>query len=399
LWSETAPGVRRAYSGGEWTHFVVVYEDATGRQVQEKLGADIVNVGQARDYRYALLADIKRGVVPAKTNVTLLPFAQEWVQHRENHKDHREVGYLAAYIGKTKHDPSLREADADWLLNFLDAFERGELGESKPANSSVVSLQSTMRLIFDRAMVKHKTSVPFNPYDGIPRSLRKKRRKAEARQPQLLSVERANEALDIVHEFYAEAEGLIVLQATGSVRLGVSLGLQWGDIDHENDVICFRRQWTGVTEMIEGKAVKRYAMKEQHKEGEALVVIAIPDAFRPFISEAAREAARWGTATDFVFPSSRRDRPKDPDNVRRTYRKIATRMGLDRFSPHDWRHTMATILDDLGETELGDVLQNRNETAQAHYAHRRNTPRRVAAAAALRAKSGIGERHLVAVGE
>lgn len=139
---------------------------------------------------------------------------------------------------------------------------------------------------------------------------------------------------------------LYVLAATLGLRRGELLGLRWGDLDLD-------------------AATLRVIQTVQRVNGELAVVetkteasdatIPLPKITRRVLDEhRARQAReRWAEARDLwvdldlVFPTSV-GTPIEPRNLNRDFRAIRTRAGLPHVRLHDLRHTVVSLLLQLG---------------------------------------------------
>jgi integrase len=105
----------------------------------------------------------------------------------------------------------------------------------------------------------------------------------------------------------------------------------------------------------------------------ALPPIAV-DALRAHRARQASERLVAGELWEdqgLVF-SSEIGTPLDPSNVRRTFRRVATRAGLDARFPYLLRHTAVSLLIDAGAgiEEVADLPGDDPRTLYRHYRHK-----------------------------
>ena len=154
-------------------------------------------------------------------------------------------------------------------------------------------------------------------------------------------VARAAELPDLVRFFLGT--GLRVGEALATRRLDLNLdGVPVRTADGERLVPVVTI--AGNVTWVKGKGLVRHGGKTDA----ALRVVPLPqlaaDMLRRRLEEPGEPA--WP-----IFPAAGRDgRPtyRWPSNVRRTLRSVREDVGLDWMTPHTWRRTYATILDDEG---------------------------------------------------
>jgi integrase len=99
--------------------------------------------------------------------------------------------------------------------------------------------------------------------------------------------------------------------------------------------------------------------------------------------EILRARAAVGVAADEPVFGTVDGTFRDPRNVHRWLRAVRARVGLDWVTPHSWRKTSATVLDDGGATArmIADRLgHSRVSMTQDVYLGRRHRPLRVVSA-------------------
>ena len=128
---------------------------------------------------------------------------------------------------------------------------------------------------------------------------------------------------------------MYTLLLTTGLRRGELFGLQWGDIDLANGVLFVRRNVTNTY----GKGI---AIGEPKTEMGTRTL--------PLTDKAVEMLKQYHAEknpTDDVFLFHAADslhQPQDPTYITKHMRKFMKRMGLPAMSPHDLRHTCATLL-------------------------------------------------------
>lgn len=159
-----------------------------------------------------------------------------------------------------------------------------------------------------------------------------------------------------------------VLFATGG-RIGESLALRWSDVDLQTGkaTLAGRVVWEEPTE----KGGKRILVREQFRKGhDEILELQLPR----FVVDAllARKVnTQLANVHDAIFPSAN-GYWRDPNNVRKQWRKVRDDLGLDWVTPHTLRKTVATILNQkLGTGAAAQQLGHSDEgITRKHYIER-----------------------------
>ena len=128
---------------------------------------------------------------------------------------------------------------------------------------------------------------------------------------------------------------MYTLLLTTGLRRGELFGLQWGDVDLTNGVLFVLRNVTNTY----GKGI---AIGEPKTEMGTRTLPLTAKAVEFLTQYRAEE-----NPTDDVFLFHAADslhKPQDPTYITKHMRKFMKRMGLPAMSPHDLRHTCATLL-------------------------------------------------------
>lgn len=158
------------------------------------------------------------------------------------------------------------------------------------------------------------------------------------------------------------------------LRPGELTGLMWSDLDLDADPATL--SVTGSAKVRPDGSVYRGAVKRSTSGRRTL---ALPDpaaaALRAHRKAQAAERLKAGpgcwSETGLVF-TSEVGTMLDPSNVRRTFRRVATRAGLDPGFPYLLRHTAASLLIDAGVPveQVADLLGDDPRTLYRFYRHR-----------------------------
>lgn len=130
---------------------------------------------------------------------------------------------------------------------------------------------------------------------------------------------------------------LFLLDIQSGLRRSELLGLQWRDIDFQNQAVSVRRCWV---KLPSGRKILSVP-----KSGQSRVVNLPPQSIDALRSHRESQEEFSGNG-NFVFCRSDGN-PLDPDQVTKKFKQVATSAGFGDMRLHDIRHTHATLM--LGE--------------------------------------------------
>ncbi|MCL2091628.1 MAG: site-specific integrase [Micrococcales bacterium] len=152
-----------------------------------------------------------------------------------------------------------------------------------------------------------------------------------------------------VRQFLAVAEGHMWYTAylfilVYGLRRGEALGLRWCDVDLERSEIHVRQQINWVDGKLQAGPVKTSAGRRTLPLIDAVreALQARAPSRRPAFDPSAEPSV------DGTIISGRFGTPIDPHGLLRTFRLLTKRAGLPPITLHQGRHTVATMLKDLG---------------------------------------------------
>ena len=138
---------------------------------------------------------------------------------------------------------------------------------------------------------------------------------------------------DTAREHFPRWYPFVLCGLRTGMRLGELLGLEWGDIDWRNETIKVRRNWTRGA-LTTPKNHQRRTVRMSPKLRATL---------RLWRRQLRIQFLKEGLPRpEIVFPSEIGTR-LDDSNVRKVFRAICEKAELRHRSPHDMRHTFATL--------------------------------------------------------
>ena len=160
-----------------------------------------------------------------------------------------------------------------------------------------------------------------------------------------------------------------MLLLTTGIRRGECFGLQWGDVDENNAVIHIKRN---VTYTARGGIQVGLPKTEM-----GLRTIPLTEKVLDLIKQyqAAENSLGKLSADAFLFHSAKSVyEPQDPTYITKHMRRFMSRIGLPNMSPHDLRHTCASLLLQSGADikSVQDILGHADASTTLNFYARSN---------------------------
>jgi len=166
-----------------------------------------------------------------------------------------------------------------------------------------------------------------------------------------LTIAEARQLLDAAAGDRLEAAYAVTL--TFGLRRGETLGLSWSDIDFDAQLVHVRRQLRRERLPIEQQQVRgrktQLVLRDLKTRRSRRTLHLTPALDGLLRSHRARQNAQRLAAgpdwvdSDLVF-TTRRGTPVDPDNFARYFHRLCVRAGLGHWTPHELRHSAASIM-------------------------------------------------------
>ncbi len=191
----------------------------------------------------------------------------------------------------------------------------------------------TLNMIF--AFAIQQEIILKNPMDKVERP------KVSKKKVDALSHEEAATFFERLNDCPLDFRCMLNLLITTGLRRGELLGLQWCDIDDTHSLISVKRNVTSTT--------KSGTVVDTPKTANSLRVIPIMPSTLRLLQILKHQTQRANPNTilqsAFVFPSENSIfEPRNPDAVTRRVKRFMKRSGLPDLSPHDLRHSCASLL-------------------------------------------------------
>ncbi|AEV15110.1 DNA integration/recombination/inversion protein [Thermus sp. CCB_US3_UF1] len=318
----------------KWVAELRWVDEATGKL--KKLCRYARTRREAEELLAKMVAERAQGLLPEPSQVTVVQFAQRYLQGLEGEGlrpnslrlARQELVYaLPSLKDPSAHDPlgrmRLQEVRPLHVQRVVDQLRQGY------APRTVRKVLNRLRALFQRAC--ELELLPRNPAGAIRLRLPQGERAARALEPQ--EVLRLLEVADGARS--REMALLLRLLLETGLRRGEALALQWRDVDLERGELRVWRSWTKVN----GKGDFT-----QPKTRTARRVVPLPQSLllrlRAWKEELAQRLPQEVLEEAFLFGGNK---PFDPDAFNHYLRRLAQRAGLGKVRVHDLRHTWASL--------------------------------------------------------
>ena len=295
-------------------------------EAQQRALYDQVQQEQARLKREDItFADFVRGV--------WLPLAVEDGQHRAATVTVYKalLQNILPYFDRMK----LRQIDAVEIsryLTWLRTEYRTPAGEPL-AEYSIKHHYDIVRMVFRYA--ERHDYILIDPCRKVD-SPRMSRHQVDALTP-----EQAEQFFRALQDCNLETRAIMLLMATAGLRRGEVVGLRWGDVDLDNGLLHIRRSVTYTP--MSGVEI------HQPKTASSVRTVPVIQATRACLWELYRQRRKEWRGKDvgncFLFCSQDDPmQPRHPDNLTGLVKRFMAAAGLPDLSPHDLRHSCASLL-------------------------------------------------------
>ena len=252
-------------------------------------------------------------------------------------------------------DALLSEIDTKKARAYIDYLKNERKGlQGKPLSPQTRKHHySTLNLIFKYAI--QQGYISENPMNDVE-SPKLRRRKVDAFTKSETTV-----FLNAIDELPLMLRTMYYLLLTTGIRRGECFGLKWGDIDFREGLMSISRNVTYTT--------KSGAVVGEPKTANGYRTIPIATKTLELLDEYRRAEAPT-EKDDFLFHSEESKKlPRDPSYITKHMKKLMNRCDLPNMSPHDLRHTCATLLLQGGADvkSVQDILGHANASTTLNF--------------------------------
>ena len=300
----------------------------------------------------------------SSTEITLSDFVENhWLPSQMNNNEHRAstrafhtylLKIILNYLGKYQ----LKNITSNNIEEYLDYLKNTyKTKQNKPLSPKTIRHHyCTLNLIFEYAV--KIDFIPQNPLAKVDTpKLRKQKVDALSREEVLIFLQE-------IEKLPLEQHLMYYLIITTGIRRGECFGLQWGDINFDNHTIRIERNVTYTS--FDGITVGF------PKTDTGIREIPLTDKVIDMLNKYKEDELSNFALSDnaFLFHSSESVfHPHEPTYLTKHLKRFMKQIGLPDMSPHDLRHTCATMLIQSGADikSVQDILGHADASTTLNF--------------------------------
>ena len=296
--------------------------------------------------------------------ITFRDFAEKkWFQTELSNPERRNstidfrrniLRILVNYLGELK----LKDIDSAQIEGYLDYLKNTYKTQYNmpPSQQTIRHHYATLNLIFEYALKLNYVFV--NPLRKV------KTPKLNKHKVDALSKGEVRKFIKAIENLPPMQRLIYTLLLTTGIRRGECFGLQWGDIDFSNRVIRIERNVTYTAH--KGISVGL------PKTNTGIRVVPITNGVLLLLTDYKKREEWSNVLCDRAYLFHAEDSPlspRDPGYITKHMKKFMKRIGLPDMSPHDLRHTCASILLQSGADikSVQDILGHANASTTLNF--------------------------------
>ena len=252
---------------------------------------------------------------------------------------------ILAYFGPRKQLSAIDTETVKRYIKYLNTEARTKNGEPYSATTVQHHYKALRNIVRYAVRVRYLADDPFS---GL---LTKEKPHKQKKSVDFLEPEKAQEFMRCLETETLFWRCFLSILILCGLRRGECVGLQWGDLDGKKLTLTVSRNVTA------DKAAESKIHIGDTKTGESRTVPVTPRLYALLMDFKREQAAKYGTLFPkaFIFCNTRDPyRPIYPTVPTRFMRRFIKRHNLPDVSPHDLRHTAASLALESGAS-LKDV--------------------------------------------
>ena len=240
---------------------------------------------------------------------------------------YRHISNVIADYFSGKAIQTISATDIDKFLIYLHT--RYSTRRGKPlAPKTIRHYYCALGFVFSFAM--NKEYITKNPMERVDCP------KVQKKKVDAFSEEQAREFFSYLDACPLDFRCMLSLMITTGIRRGELMGLQWGDIDFEHQIISINRNvtYTPASGIVVSTPKTECSIRQ----------IPVMPSVLDLLKEYRGHTENW-QKSDFLFPKDGNPAlARDPNSVTRRVKRFMKLHDLPDMSPHDLRHTCASLL-------------------------------------------------------
>ena len=226
----------------------------------------------------------------------------------------------------------VKPMDIERYLVYLKAEYKGKTGNAL-APKTLRHHYSALNQIFNYA--ERQELINKNPMARVP-APKKERKPVDA-----FTEEEAKEFIRLASACELEFRCMLMLLITTGIRRGECAGLKWSDIDEKQGTLSVKRSVSYTPEF--GLTVG--GPKTYNGIRSIPLIPSVADLLQELKENTQKKYPRLNLDNAFIFPKAGEPcSPRTPDSITRHIKRFMARNDLPDLSPHDLRHSCATLL-------------------------------------------------------
>lgn len=328
------PGIYFRVDAQDARRYIVWYRDALGKGRTETLplGANLEDAKARQGYLRARAARGER-LVPTKMTVDQL--LDQWLERKRSTVSASSAVTYAWGVERAKEDIGKLKV-VDVSPNTLVALRERWVEQGRMKNT-IAKIESPLRMALATAV--RDGHLASNPFDKL---LSHESVRADAKQKRALTSDEIQRLLAAAPEEWYPHFAFLV--STG-LRFTESAKLRWDDVDFEQGVVRVRAEEEG-------------ARKTPAARREVMLIPALRSVLKAW-------KLKQAPGTELVFPVTH-------SRTNKAMAAACETAGIERCTPHELRHTFASILIDQRETPVfvcGQMGHANPHVTYTIYAH------------------------------
>ncbi|PFL46652.1 tyrosine-type recombinase/integrase [Bacillus cereus] len=363
--------------GTNWRMRVTVGYNEKGNPIRRSRMATAKNKRQAEKELALFIAEIEAGEYIQPQKMLFKDFIEEWLQKYAKTNLQKTTVSNYIHILNTHIIPTLGHKKVEDIktIHLVTLFHEN-LPTKGLATTTINSIHTRVKMLFKKAC--EWEFIKKNPMDGVSKLKGKKQEMQPYDQKEIIKILALTEQEEEMNKM------LFQLAIVTGMRRGELLGLEWGHIDFDNDMIHI--QQTVV------RAGKEILLKEP-KTSKSKRTISIPPAFTAKLKQYKKHCAEkriacgdlWEGEEHFFLFSTWTGKPLTPEKASSRWQYFTQKHGLRHIKLHGLRSTHATYLltqgenlkvisERLGHSDIqttmniyAHVLEEANKKASSHF--------------------------------
>lgn len=326
--------------------------DANGKR-QQVTESGFKTAEEARKRRAEVIRSHESGTLEAdRRKETVGKYLQTWLEAKESagtirpatvrsYRGHVD-NYLTPHLGRIRLS-ALKAADIDRMLKAIRTANDGKASNLQVSASTERRIMATLRSAIHDAL---KTGLIHRDPTIGAHVARKAGKRRDVWTPDQFATFRRwmEEPTDTSDHSHVERLAPLILLAAGTgLRRGEVCGLRWSDVDLDAGYAIVHQQ-----AQVHGRAIVFQEVKTSAGQDRKVPMGGwVPDTLKAWKVQQSRErlaaGEAWSNDRGLVFTDALGG-PLNPDNIGKTFSRMAERAGLPRVVFHSLRHLAARVM-------------------------------------------------------